>query len=65
MIAYLRLDKLHEFDAVQLREIDAEALRLIDDIRNGDYTPKPSAETCGWCSYRTFCPASAATGLEI
>ena len=65
LIAYLRLDKLHEFDAVQLREIDAEALRLIDDIRNGDYTPKPSAETCGWCSYRTFCQASAATGLEI
>ena len=30
-------------------------------IRAGDETPRPSATACGYCPFRSICPASAAT----
>ncbi len=56
MIAYLRHDKLHEFDAARLDEIDTEAQDIIDGIRTCDYTPRPSTAACGYCPYRVICP---------
>ena len=60
LIAYLRHDKLHEFDAARLTELDAEANALIGGILKCDYTPRPSPAACGYCPYRTICPSAAA-----
>jgi CRISPR/Cas system-associated exonuclease Cas4 (RecB family) len=29
-------------------------------IRAAQYPPRPDQRNCGWCSYRLFCPHSAA-----
>lgn len=58
LIAYLRHDKLYEFDAARLAELDDEAQAIIGGIRSCDYTPRPSTAVCGYCPYRTICPAA-------
>lgn len=60
LIANLRHDRLHEFDAARLAELDAEAHELIGGIRSCDYTPRPSPAACGYCPYSTICPSAAA-----
>ena len=60
VLAYLRHNEVREFDAVNLQEIEQEALSLIARIRAGDHAPEPEPEKCSRCRYLQICPAGQA-----
>ena len=54
-IAYLRLDRLHSFDAAELNSLTPEAEDLVAQISAGNYQAKPSEINCSTCPYLSIC----------
>ena len=54
-IAYLRLDRLHSFDATELTSLTTEVEGLVAQISAGNYQAKPSESNCFTCPYLSIC----------
>ncbi|MBU3691766.1 MAG: ATP-dependent helicase, partial [Solirubrobacterales bacterium] len=40
--------------------VERTALEVGEGVTGQDFEPRPSPEACGWCDFRTVCPASEA-----
>ncbi len=54
-IAYLRHDRMHQFDVQHLAAITDEAADLVRGITTAVYTATPSASACSMCNYSLIC----------
>jgi len=54
-IAYLRHNVLHEITAEDLARFDRIGTELIERLKAGDFSAKPSPETCGRCNFNPIC----------
>ena len=57
---YLRNNQKLSFEQKDdtLEATKGQIRELIDEIRSGDFSPRPSVMKCRWCDFKNLCPAS-------